>query len=145
VDEQKPVVDLSGSQIGEVRSRDAAGRDIYHGIDLDSLGRFVEGARHSSDAMVAALERLGRDLGTLRTETQYYQELEAARWKVQARSNAVLRRWLAALTLVLALFAVVIVGLVWREMASLAARAVFDIAGLVARAAFDVALARKLP
>jgi hypothetical protein len=109
-------VDASGQQVGDQRV-EAAGRDIHHGIDLDALGRFVEGARHSSDAMVSALERLGRDLGTLRVETQYYQALEAERWKVHASSSRAVRRWLAALTLILALFAVIIAGLVWRELA----------------------------
>lgn len=129
MEERRSVNDFSGAQTGDVSSRDVAGRDVHHhGPDLDALTRFVEGVHHTSDAMVAALERVARDVGTLRNETLLYQELEQDRWRHQERANAALRRWLAALTLALALFAAVVAALVWREMAALAARVAYDVA-----------------
>ena len=109
------------NQSGDHTSRDAAGGSIYHGVDLDAVGRFLEGARHASDAMLNAMEHLRRDLEMLHNETRYYLELEASRWLAQSRQDALIRHWLAALTVAMLVCAVVVAALIYREAVTLAA------------------------
>ena len=109
------------NQSGDHTSRDAAGGSIYHGADLDAVGRLLEGARKASDAMIDMMEHLRRDLETLHAETRYYQELEASRWLAQSRRDVQIRHWLAALTVAMLVCAAVVAALIYREAVTLAA------------------------
>ena len=135
---RRSTVDASGAQMGDVTSRDAAGRDIVHyGPDLDALLRFVEGTRNSTDALAAAVVRVHERLAEM-DRAQRRAEMDAAhergidfeaRLKRQAQLDAdiaALRRWLVSLTLAVIAIGLILAGVVWYEL------------GLFACAAYDV-------
>lgn len=106
-----PLLRHSG-QSGDHTVGQAAGGNIIHGIDGDALLRHLDSERQSRDAMVDALERVWGRLDTMERDTRKAERDAAlergidfeARLKRQYeldRQLTLLRRWLAALTLVL--------------------------------------------
>lgn len=143
-DPPRPVTDLSGQQAGDQRFRDTAGENIYHGLDGATLLRLLEGQAHERELVAAAIERLSTQLRghelmqAKRDEQETRQRTERqgvldhrlttqdADLAALRRGQTLARRWLAILTLLLILEIIVVAWLVDRELALLAARAVYD-------------------
>lgn len=124
--------------MGDHQQRDAAGRDINHGVDLDALLRFVEGVRSSNDALAASVVRLHERIAEMdRADRRAEQDAAMeraidfeARLARQARLDQEidrLRRWLMGLTVAIIVVLAILAALVWREAGLLAARALFDV------------------
>lgn len=127
-------------QVGEQQNT-VAGGDINQ-VDprvLDRVLRFLEGDRHSRDLFAAMLEHLGnqldaheimqtrRDQVDVKERAARREELDAALANLR-QGQAIARRWLAGLTLAMAVAAAVVAWLLWRELGLLAARAAYDVA-----------------
>ena len=135
--ERRSNVDFTGSQSGDHTARDAAGRDIvYQGLD-PTLLRYLEGERNSRDALAAIVIEVRKEIADMRLDAHKADRDAAmergidfdARLKRQAaldaRLDALERRftWMAAVVFVAL---IVVLGLLSRELAWLAARATFD-------------------
>lgn len=132
---RRSVLDLSRSQAGDVSARDAAGRDIYHGLDGATLLRLLEGQAHERALVAASIERLSEQLRGHELMQAKRDEIDgeerAARQSSLDAELARIRRWLILLTLFLLGVVAVEAALVARELA------------LFARAGYDVALSAR--
>lgn len=130
---QRPAQDYSGAQMGDHQQRDAAGRDIVHGVDADKtldLVRFFWEDRQQRDIRRAELDDALQDM---RDTIELYRSTITQRinalvelMEQQAYEQRRTRRWLAGLTLAIIVVLAVLAGLVWREAGMLAASAAFD-------------------
>lgn len=147
---RRSVVEFRPGQMGDATSGDAAGRDIYHGLDGATLLRLLEGQAHERALVAASIERLAEQL---RGHELMQAKRDQADQAERARRQDALDDALAAITATAARHAAELArlrrasitgGLILLGIIAVVAILVSREAGWVARAAYDAYLGSPL-